>query len=129
MATMISRREGRFRSVFSFEHSGRMRHANEEHGVFAGIRRRFVKSAPGMLLEYVVNMLHARHVALANAFAINSSLNPFPYVSAASNKVIPRSNASCMSAIASPSVKFPHQPVEIVHSPKPTSLTLRSVFL
>ena len=28
-----------------------------------------------------------------NAFAINSSLNPFPYVSAASNNVIPRSNA------------------------------------
>ena len=34
-----------------------------------------------------------------------------------------------MSAIASPSVKFPHQPVEIVHKPKPTSLTVRSVFL
>src|SRR5438093_13332360 len=42
---------------------------------------------------------------------------------------MPRSNALCMSAIASPSVKFPHQPVEIVHSPKPTSLTVRSVFL
>src|SRR5437773_5989638 len=67
MTTMISRREGRLRSVFSFEHSGRMRHANEEHGVFAGSRRRFVKSAPGMLLEHVVNVLHARHVALANA--------------------------------------------------------------
>src|SRR5207244_7178851 len=34
-----------------------------------------------------------------------------------------------MSAIASPSVKVPHQPVEIVHNPKPTSLTVRSVFL
>src|SRR5205814_9851805 len=44
-----------------------MRHANEEHGVFAGVRRRFVKSAPGMLLEHVVDVLHARHVALANA--------------------------------------------------------------
>src|SRR5436305_8110624 len=60
---------------------------------------------------------------------MNSSLNPLPYVSAASNKVTPRSNALCMSAIASPSVKFPHQPVEIVHKPKPTSLTVRSVFL
>src|SRR4029077_15835720 len=61
--------------------------------------------------------------------AINSSLNPLPYVSAASKRVTPRSNALCMSAIASPSVKFPHQPVEIVHKPKPTSLTVRSVFL
>src|SRR5947209_14961996 len=60
---------------------------------------------------------------------MNSSLNPFPYVSAASNSVMPRSNALCMSEIASPSVKFPHQPVEIVQSPKPTSLTVRSVFL
>jgi hypothetical protein len=30
---------------------------------------------------------------------------------------------------ASPSVKFPHQPVEIVQRPNPTSLTVRSVFL
>src|SRR5205814_2265683 len=37
---------------------------------------------------------------------------------------MPRLNALCMSAIASPSVKFPHQPVEIVHKPKPTSLTV-----
>src|SRR5205823_14686382 len=59
----------------------------------------------------------------------NSSLKPFSYVSAASNNVMPRSNALCMSATASPSVKFPHQPVEIVHNPKPTSLTVRSVFL
>jgi len=64
-----------------------------------------------------------------NAFAINSSLSPFPYVSAASNRVMPRSNALSIRAIASPSVKFPHQPVEIVHKPKPTSLTVRSVFL
>src|SRR5207248_6675177 len=34
-----------------------------------------------------------------------------------------------MSAIASPSVKFPHQPVEIVQRPKPTSLTVKSVLL
>src|SRR5438309_6692264 len=34
-----------------------------------------------------------------------------------------------MSATASPSLKFPHQPVEIVHKPKPTALTDRSVFL
>src|SRR5437773_3943831 len=64
-----------------------------------------------------------------NAFAINSSLNPFPYVSAASNNVTPRSNALCMREIASPSVKLPHQPVEMVHNPNPTSLTVRSVFL
>ena len=35
----------------------------------------------------------------------------------------------CINAIASPSVKFPHQPVEIVHKPKPTSLAVRSVSL
>src|SRR3977135_4608390 len=34
-----------------------------------------------------------------------------------------------MRAIASPSVNWPHQPVEIVQRPNPTSLTLRSVFL
>src|SRR5436190_10576092 len=42
---------------------------------------------------------------------------------------MPRSNALRISESASPSVKFPHHPVEIVHIPKPTSLTVRSVFL
>jgi transcriptional regulator with PAS, ATPase and Fis domain len=50
-------------------------------------------------------------------------------VSAASKRVMPRSNALCISAIASPSVKFPHQPVEIVQISNPTSPTVRSVFL
>src|SRR5439155_5641980 len=67
MAAMISRRKGRLRSVFSLEHSGRMRHANEEHCILARFRRGFVKGAPGMLLEHVVDMLQARHVAFANA--------------------------------------------------------------
>src|SRR5205807_10440534 len=74
MAAMIGRRERRLRSVFSFEYSGRMRHANEEHCVFARFRRGFVKGAPGMLLEHVVDMLDARHVALPNA--INSLVEP-----------------------------------------------------
>ena len=33
------------------------------------------------------------------------------------------------ATVASPSVKLPHQPVEIVQRPKPTSLTVRSVLL
>ena len=45
------------------------------------------------------------------------------------NNVIPRSNALCMCAIASPLVKFPHQPAEIVHKSNPTSLIVKSVFL
>src|SRR5580700_5360242 len=32
-----------------------------------------------------------------------------------------------MRAMASDSLKLPHQPVETVHNPKPTSLTVRSV--
>ena len=32
-----------------------------------------------------------------------------------------------MRVMASPSVKLPHQPVEMVHKPKPISETLRSV--
>jgi len=31
--------------------------------------------------------------------------------------------------VASPSVKLPHQPVDIVQRPNPTSLTVRSVLL
>ena len=43
-----------------------MRHANQEHRVFAGFGSGIVKGAPGMLLEHVVNVLHAREIALAN---------------------------------------------------------------
>ena len=43
-----------------------MRHANKEHRVLMGIGGRIVNSAPGMLLEHVVNVLHARDVPLAN---------------------------------------------------------------
>src|SRR5206468_2485522 len=39
MAAMIGRRKRGLRSVFSFEHSGRMRHTDEKHCIFARIRR------------------------------------------------------------------------------------------
>ena len=60
MAAMIGRRKNCFRGVFAFEHSGGMRHANQEHRVFAGFGRRVLHGRPGMLLEHVVNVLHAR---------------------------------------------------------------------
>ena len=44
------------------------------------------------------------------------------------NNVIPRSNALCISAIVLP-LKCSYEPVEIVHKPKPTSLTVKSAFL
>ena len=43
-----------------------MRHPNKEHRVLTGIGGRIVNRAPGMLLEHVVNVLHARDVPLAN---------------------------------------------------------------
>ncbi|HMI56911.1 MAG TPA: hypothetical protein VK511_02585 [Gemmatimonadaceae bacterium] len=47
-----------------------------------------------------------------------------PYASAASKKVTPcSSSARRIIAIACSSVTSPHQPVESVQSPKPTSLT------
>ncbi len=74
MAAMIGRRKGRFSGVFSLEHSGRMSHSDEEHCIFAGVRRGFVKGTPGMLLEHIVDVLHARDVALPNA--IHSLVKP-----------------------------------------------------
>src|SRR4029077_19125313 len=66
MAAMIGGRKFRLCSVFSLKHSRRMRHANKEHRVLMGISGGIVNSAPGMLLEHVVNVLHARDVPLAN---------------------------------------------------------------
>src|SRR4029077_18668438 len=53
--------------VLAFEHSGRMRHTNEKHCVFARIIRGIVKRAPGMLLKHVVNMLDTREITLPKA--------------------------------------------------------------
>src|SRR5439155_1738688 len=64
MAAMIGRRKRGLRSVFSFEHSGRMRHTNQKHCIFARIGRGLVKGTPGMLLQHVVDVLHAGGVAL-----------------------------------------------------------------
>ena len=44
-----------------------MRDANEEHRVLASVRSGVMHGAPGMLLEHVVDVLHARDVAFANA--------------------------------------------------------------
>ena len=44
-----------------------MRHANEEHRVLARLGRDVLHGAAGMLLEHVVDVLHARDLALANA--------------------------------------------------------------
>ena len=44
-----------------------MRHANEKHCVFRRVRRSLMKGTPGMLFKYVINVLQARDVALANA--------------------------------------------------------------
>src|SRR3954466_12298666 len=54
-----------------------------------------------------------------------SSLRPLPWVWAGSKRFMPRSKALCMRAMASPSVNLPHQPVETVHIPKPTSETFK----
>ena len=67
MAAMISRWELGFSRVLAFEHSGRMRDANQEHCVFSGFRRSVVEGAPGMLLQHVVNVLHACEITLPNA--------------------------------------------------------------
>src|SRR6266478_1204830 len=74
MAAMIGRREFRLLGVFSLEHSRRMRDANKKHCIFARLGRGIVKRTSRMLLEHVVDMLHARHVAFANA--IHSLVQP-----------------------------------------------------
>src|SRR4029077_3408562 len=56
----------RLRSVFSFQHSRRMRHTNKEHRVLTSIGGRIVNSASRMLLEHVINVLHTRDLPLAN---------------------------------------------------------------
>ena len=71
---MIGWRKFGVSRVFAFKHSGRMRHPNEKHCVFPRVGRRFVKRAPGMLLEHVENVLHAREIPLANA--IHSLVKP-----------------------------------------------------
>src|ERR1700704_4870594 len=56
------------------------------------------------------------------------SARPLPYASAASQKVTPcSSSARRIIATASASLLSPHQPVETVQVPKPTSLTRTSV--
>ena len=72
MAAMISRWEFGFSRVLAFQHSGRMRDANEKHRILAALGSRVVKGAPGMLLEHVVNVLHTRDVAFANAILQSS---------------------------------------------------------
>ena len=44
-----------------------MRHANEKHRVFRRLGGGFLHCATGMLLEHIVNVLHARDLAFANA--------------------------------------------------------------
>src|SRR5581483_1368537 len=67
MAAMVCGRKLRLRSIFAFQQSRRMRDPNEEHCVLASIGCRLAKGAPRMLLEHIVNVLHARHVPLADA--------------------------------------------------------------
>ena len=43
-----------------------MRDADEEHCFFASVGRAIMQRAAGMLLKQIVNVLHARDVALAN---------------------------------------------------------------
>ena len=74
MAAMISWRKFRLSCVLAFQHSRRMRHTNEKHRVLAGVSRGTMKSAPGMLLEHVVDVLDTRDVALPNA--IQSFIQP-----------------------------------------------------
>src|SRR5437773_3352559 len=74
MAAMISRRKFGVSRVLALKHSGRMRHANEKHRVFAGFRRSIVKSVSRMLLKHVVDVLHTRELARANA--IQSLVQP-----------------------------------------------------
>src|SRR5690242_11469479 len=63
-----------------------------------------------------------------NASASWRSARPFPYASAASKNVMPCSSSARRSmSTASASVLSPHQPVEMVHVPNPTSLTRMSV--
>ncbi len=53
--------------VFPFEHAGRVGDTDEEHRVLAGVGRRFLHRAAGMLLEDIVDVLHAGGVAVADA--------------------------------------------------------------
>ena len=64
-----------------------MRHTNQKHCIFARIGRGLVKGAPGMLLKHIVDVLHARDVALANA--ICSLVKP-PNRRTERNSVIPK---------------------------------------
>ena len=71
---MISRRENRVGGVLAFEHSGRMRHPNQEHCVLARVGSGIVQRVTGILLEHIVNVLDAGDVAFANA--IHSFVKP-----------------------------------------------------
>ena len=51
-----------------------MSHPHKEHGVLAGFAGSFVHGPAGMLFQDVVNMLHARDIALANA--VDSFIEP-----------------------------------------------------
>src|SRR5438105_15356202 len=63
----------------------------------------------------------------SNACASMRSARPLPYVSAASKKVTPCLSCARRSiATASSSLRSPHQPVDSVHVPKPTSDTVTS---
>ena len=67
MTAMISRWENGLRSVFAFQHSGRMRHADQKHRVFPEFSRDVLHGTTGMLLEHVVNVLDAGDVAFPDA--------------------------------------------------------------
>src|SRR5205085_12640522 len=63
----------------------------------------------------------------SNACASMRAARPLPYVSAASKKVTPCLSCARRSiATASASLRSPHQPVDSVQVPKPTSDTLTS---
>src|SRR5262245_5222322 len=86
MTAMISGRKFCLSCVLPFQHSRRMRHANEKHRVFAGFRSCVVKCAPWMLLEHIIDVLHAREIALPNTIhALVEPTNRWPE----SNAVVP----------------------------------------
>ena len=66
MTAMIGGRKNCLGGIFAFQHAGRMRNSNEKHRVPARIASGVVHCAAGMLFEHVVDVLHARDVALAN---------------------------------------------------------------
>src|SRR5437660_11992787 len=66
MTAMIGRRKSRLRGVFSLEHPGRMRYANKEHCILVRVCGGIVNGASVMLLQHIVDVLHALDIALTN---------------------------------------------------------------